>query len=674
MSTLRAAIAAVLVASLLAACASEDTPSECAPGEVGPCRCVEASETCDAGSRCDALAGACVPSLADRCTAGTEWTPGTPLFRDASAEWGLTALGVEGQRISVGDIDGDGYPDLAIRRAGGGADDFSPGGTRFNWLLRNTGAGTFEDVTRSSGFASTRHGEDPDLGRPMEVVVFADVTGDGHLDVFTGWGGGGESGETSEILLGDGSGNFVLGPEDNPLRRPGEQHNIAGAAFVDVSRGGLVDLWIGHGAVNGVPQQDRLFRGDGTGRFHDHTAGLGLITEAWSTVDVLNAGEAHSNAWGVTACDLDGNGTPDLLAASYGRAPNHLFTGEADASGGVRYTNASVSSGYAFDHRQDWSDNESARCWCMHNPEDAGCADVPEPAYIRCNGPEDAFRWNHLRDREPFRLGGNSSTTLCADLSGDGRLDLFTTEIVHWDVGRSSDPSEILFNTGEVPLRFERPGPDALGLVRPETVPWDHGDMSAVVFDADNSGRLDILLGSADYPGTRAWLFMQQADGTFEPVPFAEGIDHRSSHGAVAADFDRNGALDLVLGHSRNRCAGADHCYETAAVRLFENVLAHEGNWFQLDLVGGPGTNRSAIGARATVRFGEGVLVQEVGGGHGHYGAQNDRILHFGLGSECEAEVTIRWPDAALTEQRFTVQTGYRYRVVQGEVPLPLAE
>ena len=32
---------------------------------------------------------------------------------------------------------------------------------------------------------------------------------------------------------------------------------------------------------------------------------------------------------------------------------------------------------------------------------------------------------------------------------GQVRLDLLTTEIVHWDVGSSSDPSELLFNTGD---------------------------------------------------------------------------------------------------------------------------------------------------------------------------------------------------------------------------------
>jgi hypothetical protein len=104
-------------------------------------------------------------------------------------------------------------------------------------------------------------------------------------------------------------------------------------------------------------------------------------------------------------------------------------------------------------------------------------------------------------------------------------------------------------------------------------------------------------------------------------------------------------------------------------VRYFENLIGDAGNWLQLRLEGGAGTNRSAIGARVRVRTGDVVQTQEVGGGHGHYGVQHDLALHFGLGGACEAEVEITWPDGARTAQRFEVQAGYRYDVLQGEMP-----
>ena len=63
---------------------------------------------------------------------------------------------------------------------------------------------------------------------------------------------------------------------------------------------------------------------------------------------------------------------------------------------------------------------------------------------------------------------------------------------------------------------------------------------------------------------------------------------------------------------------------------------------------------------------------QEVGGGHGHYGIQHDTTLHFGLGAACSATVTVRWPDRTLTTQTFTLESGLRYRLLQGESPVPL--
>ena len=60
------------------------------------------------------------------------------------------------------------------------------------------------------------------------------------------------------------------------------------------------------------------------------------------------------------------------------------------------------------------------------------------------------------------------------------------------------------------------------------------------------------------------------------------------------------------------------------------------------------------------------VRTQEVGGGHGQYGAQQDLTLHFGLGTACTAEVTVRWPDAVLTEETFEIASGYRFVKEQG--------
>lgn len=670
MKIFRLSILFPLAIGLLTSCGGSQSPEEDDP-------CAELE--CREGTVCDAEMQRCVVEVESAvCNEGSVWAPGVQAFRNASADWGLDAAAAKGQRISVTDIDADGWADLSVRRAGSKNDDFSEGGRRASWLLRNDGAGGFEDVTQSSGLVASRLSGSPDIGRPIDTIIWGDVDNDGDLDSYTSFNKQSPSGnleESAEIMLNNGDGTFDFGPLSSGARRAGEVDSPGGASFVDVDRDGYLDLWISQYAGGRSPLQDRLMRGEGGGDFVDITAEAGLETEAWSSVEVLNQARGHSLSWGGAACDLNGDGTPELLASSYGRAPNHLWHGARGEDGSVSFSNASVESGYAYDDRTDWSDNESARCFCKLNPDAEDCDGVPSPR-VRCESSSDILRWNHAQDREPYRLGGNSGTTVCADVDNDGWVDLLTTEIVHWDVGSSSDPSELLYNQQTEAPSFARPGNETTGLTREfGQPPWDKGDITAAVFDFDNDGLKDVYIGSTDYPGTRGHLWHQKSDGTFEKVGLQDGIDHKSSHGVGVADFDRDGDLDLVAGHSRNRCSSGDHCYppDEAHARLWENTIGQDGNWLQISLEGADGTNRAAIGARVTVVTEAGQQVSDVGGGHGHYGVQHDLTRHFGLGESCAAEVTIRWPDDKLSEETFVLKAGYRYNWKQGEVPMPQA-
>jgi hypothetical protein len=589
------------------------------------------------------------------CTAGSAFAAGTSWFREVTAERGLTGIG--GQRLNVVDIDGDGYPDLLVRR-----------GVGVTALMHNRGDGSFEDVTQSSGLVAMRSGGSG--ARPIAVVAFADVDNDGDLDAYTGTVTSdttASAGEHSELMLNDGAGHFSFGPATSAIRASDRIDTVAGASFTDIDRDGTIDLWIPQHSYDTtssiVPQQSHLFVGDGTGSFTDATVALGLETKPWSSVADLNAGLAHTRAWGALACDLDGDGTPELMAPSYGRSPNHLWQGRATGAQ-VTFANRSVASGYAYDTNQSWKDNQFARCYCQANPGAADCSGMAAPT-ITCSN-----NWNHAMDREPFRLGGNSASTACGDLDNDGDMDLLTSEIKHWWAGAGSDGSEVLVNTGASDVVFDRPGDDALGLAVPHTTSsWDEGHMTNALFDFDNDGWLDIYQGGSDYPGNRGRLYRQKAPLQFEELATGDFFSHYRSHGVAVADFDRDGDLDIVVGHSLARCDS--ECQPTDNVRMFENTQGQLGNWLELTLSAPSGSriNGSAIGARIEITTDATTQTREVGGGYGHYGAQDDMTIHVGLGRACTATVKIRWPDAALTTETYTLPAGYRFNVEQGQTP-----
>lgn len=661
----------VLIASLaLAACESGPCAGViCGSGEL----CGPTDGLCHCGTLEGPLCGetdTCLPDTltcwpAAVCGAGTRWAAGTSAFREATADWGLDRIPVQGVRLSVTDVDGDGWADLEVRRGAAGVDDFSDPAARKTWLLRNTGA-SFEDITQASGLLTRRVGEPG--GRPVEIVAWGDVDNDGDLDVYTGLGTADldrSGGETSELLLNDGSGVFTLGPDSNPVRRSDAIDVPAGASFVDIDHDGWLDLWVpqhNYGAGGGIfLQNDRLFRGDGTGIFADVTFPMGLETQGWVDPAIIDMGWAHNRAWSANACDLNDDGFAELLAASYGRSPNHLWQARPDGTG---FDNRSVASGYAYDDDMRWDDNQFARCFCQSNRTAVDCADVPAPTVLCANN------WDHDNDRSAWRLGGNSGATICSDIDNDGDIDLLTTEIRHWWAGLGADGSEVLVNDGTA--TFDRPGDAALGLEIDHSGSWDEGHMTAAIFDFDNDGWPDVYIGGSDYAGNRGLLYHQDSALSFTEVMPSDGIDHNRSHGVVVADFDRDGDLDVIVGHSLARCdaSAPNNCYATAQVRFFENLAGGGGNFVQFRLEGAGGTNRAAIGARVSVTAGGVTQTQEVGGGHGHYGTQNDAVLHFGLGVGCEAEVHVRWPDSALTMETFTVPAGHRFHIVQGQPPV----
>jgi len=578
----------------------------------------------------------------------------TPTFADNTAAWGLSD--VTGNRIVSADLDGDGFPDLLVTAVSSNKRETIGVAPKLVWALMNRprpdGTGRmFVDATADSGIYQVRGGSTTEF-RAAHIAVAADLDNDGDLDIFSGTYVDPtkpmtDPGDRSELLINDGHGHFSLAPptDARPADGPDGQLPTTSATFTDADRDGKLDLFVGFWyeayGTSYLGVQAELYRGDGTGGFATNTYQANLLTND----NGFDAGTNHRPAYGVTSCDLDNDGAPELMVTAYGRQWSMLYAN--DGSG--RYAEVGQPAGFAGDANVDYSDNQNFLCACKSGLSDSKCPTNPQPA-ITCA----ANSWQNGVDDQPWRNNGNGFTTLCSDLDGDGKLDLYTAGIHHWWAGGSGDSSELVRNIGAQPgeMKFDRPGNAATGMVWPhKTQDWNEGGLMAAAGDFDGDGREDLIVAASDYPDQFGLLFHQKADHTYEEVGKAWGIHHACVSGVTVADFDRDGDLDIIVGSGTAR--DCSKTWKKNEVHIYENQ-GTQAQFLSLRLVGdGVSANKGGIGARITVKAGGETLVKELDGGYGHFGMQNDAgIVFFGLGACAKIEsVTVRWPNAAGTTE-----------------------
>lgn len=133
-------------------------------------------------------------------------------------------------------------------------------------------------------------------------------------------------------------------------------------------------------------------------------------------------------------------------------------------------------------------------------------------------------------------------------------------------------------------------------------------------------------------------LFVSVDGKRFIDGSFASSTDIDSdSRSVIAADIDRDGALDLLVGS-----AGG------GALRVFSNRL-QQGNRLELRLRGVK-SNRSGVGARITAKCGERQIVRDLFPKNGFMGL-GPATEWIGVGeAEKIDSLTIRWPSGETQE------------------------
>ncbi len=445
---------------------------------------------------------------------------------------------LNGSGLALGDYDGDGWCDIFLCNLSGSSR-----------LYRNLGNWKFQDVTETAGLANTNA-----LARG---AVFADVNGDGLLDLLVTY-----SGKGSRLFLNDGTGHF----QDAQASELVDNTGSMSIALGDVNGDGALDLYVANYGENtirsGMKVATRIIGGKEV-----------IVGRSRNRLKIIDGRLVEYGEPGAFYLN-DGKGRFRKQSWTDGTFRNESGAPLADVPWDLAFTVV------IRDINQDG------------NPDIYVCDDFQDPDRMWLGDGKGQFR---AVAREALRSTPHFS--MCADfadINGDGMDDFFVTDMisrVHALRMRQLKPeSPIIAWTREA--KWDRPQVrrNFLYLNRGDGTYADIANYAGVAasdwswcnvfLDVDLDGRPDILVGTGHYYDTQDldgmeaskrltpaekndgkklislyprlltpnYAFHNLGDYRFEECGKAWGFDSlQVSHSIALADLDNDGDLDVVV-------------------------------------------------------------------------------------------------------------------------------
>lgn len=510
-----------------------------------------------------------------------------------------------GGGIAAGDINNDGLPDLYFT-SNMGQDQ----------LYLNEGGLSFRAITEPAGLV-----QEPAW---HTGVSMADVNADGWLDIFVARSGQVSTDRRRNLLyINNGDLTFTEKAAEYGLDTPTYSNH---ASFFDYDKDGDLDMYLlnhpieryAYFVVEFMKSQrdslagDKLFRND-DGFFTDVSEEAGII------------GNPLGFGLSATVSDINQDGWPDIYVA-----------------------NDYIEEDYLYINQQNGTFKESIREWITTASYSSMGADIAD---INNDGKVDLITLdmmadNHERQKilkgpENFAYYDQMRSQGYHDQAMRNMLHVRTTANAFTEVGRLAGVSYTDWSWAPLFADYDNDGYKDLMVTNGYLRDYTNLDfLENILYQAREATALGQSFSSMEMvqqmPSTPIpnYIYRNTGDLAFENQQVNWQFNEPTfSNGAVYADLDKDGDLDIVINNVNQEA----FIYENKAT----DVLPNRYLSFTFE---GPEGNPFGIGATIQLETAQGIQFIENTPSRG-YLSSIEPALHIGTGSLESVDITVTWPD-----------------------------